>query len=134
MTTIKKLETAQKILQHIKKLDEQIIALEGLAETAARGETITQLSLIIRDLRPRKENYVDSYEQIEKAIQQQMSHYGLQHIQFVNPFGRPDPALKSLIVDITDVVMLKVMAVILEDRQQERQDCINKLQKLGFKL
>lgn len=143
---VKTLEKAYKILEKVKALDNEIIKIDkvaGIVISQANGKSNSSFELKVKDYS--KENSKDSIldedgslktgalsHEIESPFSWLSKSMLLPHLQTKEE--KVDKNTYSLNYQLSETATLKILSVLLNEKRQEREDLIVKLQKFGFEI
>ena len=142
---VKTLEKAYKILEKVKTLDNEIIKIDkvaGIIISQANGKSNSSFELRVKDYS--KENSKDSILDEDGSLKTgSLSH------EMENPFSwlsksffpliqtkeeEEDKHTYSLNYQLSESATLKILSVLLNEKKQEREALLVKLQKFGFEI
>lgn len=128
--TIKKLESATKIMQQIKMLDNDIIQIDKLAMLIANENVNCSFTLNVEDLKP-------VFDAVPlKMEEQRPSQYEI-YMEFFNSkrlVSVPVKNISSYSSEANENTALHLLGVLLMDKQNRRTVLLNQLTKYGVQL
>ena len=130
---LKQLQQAAKILEKIKALDAEIIEIDRVALLVANGNSECSFSLNVKDTTPVKEE-VEIEEQPRDTMTDFYRRYQLGILSIIST--EPKKEEKGFILNhtLSEENTLRILGILLGDRQQKRDELINKLNKKGVQL
>ena len=113
---IRELERATKIFEKIKDIDKQINELDKFAISVVNGNVKCNLLLSVEDL---------SQQEIDETIEN-LSFESM----FMPMLAKKNRVTKELKSEITENYALKILAIFLNDKKEQRQKLVNKLESI----
>lgn len=139
--TIKQLEKASKIIEKIKKLDDEIIELDKYAMKLINSNS--EISLTLSFDKENKESDKVSFDEDGSLISQPRMEYISPFSMFQNTMfglggfsGEPKKQndTETLNRNLSESATLKIIGIILCELNEKRNDLINKVNKIGIQL
>lgn len=132
------LEKAAKVLPVLKELDDEIIKLEKAAFLIAEGKASSVFDLKVKDstaIKEKKDILEEDGSMKDFGIMDR-SIYNMMQMHFPS-FGngskaKPDNYDFEFKYDLNEGTLLRLLAILKIQKEEERSRCIKKLNKLGF--
>jgi len=142
-----KLEKASKILERVKVLDSQIIEIERFAMMVAEGLIKSGLELSIEGLKPKvkeKSDLFDGDGSLKNKYREEYESYSDRMRSLMMPFLAESPLIKPLEklnanksilkAELSEKSTLRILGVIMGEKQALRQSLINQIERLGVQI
>lgn len=139
---IKELKRAQKAIEELKVLDEEILKINNLAQQLANKKCKIEFRVEDFDKKYEEENRVEIDENgdLTQQLENAMSGFnGVPGSMFGISFSYPknvklNSHIKKEYWEISDVTALNLLAVLLIEKQDKRKSIVKKLEKLNIEI
>lgn len=141
---IKKLEKAYKVIERIKILDNDIIQIEKVAMSTANNTASSSFKLFVKNIgeTDNKENILEEDGSLKKgSLEFGVSPFSLWGSMFSFPRmgseGKETKDKKDTTVlgyELSETATLKILAILLLEKQQLREELLKELEKFGLKI
>jgi hypothetical protein len=130
---ITKLEKASKLVERMKEVDQEVIALEKLADQIANKRSEIKLTLNVVDLEKKEKGEEVQFDEDGSIVKPNSNPYGI--VLFFGG-GQTKPEEKKengekFKQDISDTAALNIIGVLLLEKQEIRKAIFKQLEKLG---
>ena len=136
---LNKLEKAGKILTAIKSLDAEIIEIEKFALLISEGHAKCSFEFICKDVKKQKEKSekveFDSDGSLVIGSRPRSFLDGvIINWPTMTPKNEDDKTTSSLKNELTEITSMRILSVLLQEKQYRREKYLNQLRKIGVTI